>query len=255
VSNEAWREAGLSSLEYCVMLLVVEGKATAPARRSQATRNAKTSPAGHLFRLPTPDSSPSKCHAERKSSRIAIMPTELEEVRHQTACSLELFRKSLTCSRTRPARGVSSSWEHPDKADWCVARTSRRLPGVTETDSSRKACENLVPYSSSQPSVFKTGQLLPVRDLKLLVRDYDVGPHSDRAHWMPPAADKWPQPIAKNVLTILINLSHDTEILKNLAEDDAFLETLLSKVTVRACCCILRAVWMRLPCSRLAHPV
>jgi hypothetical protein len=25
VSNEAWREAGLSSLEYCVMLLVEEG--------------------------------------------------------------------------------------------------------------------------------------------------------------------------------------------------------------------------------------
>jgi len=34
-------------------------------------------------------------------------------------------------------------------------------------------------------------------------------------------------------LTILINLSTDEEVLKCLAEDDAFLETLLAKVTVR----------------------
>ena len=40
------------------------------------------------------------------------------------------------------------------------------------------------------------------------------------------------QPIAKNALTILINLtSHDDDILKSLAEDDAFLLTLLKKVT------------------------
>jgi hypothetical protein len=36
------------------------------------------------------------------------------------------------------------------------------------------AVENLVPYSLSQPSIFKKNQLLPVRDLKLLVRDYAV---------------------------------------------------------------------------------
>lgn len=36
------------------------------------------------------------------------------------------------------------------------------------------AVENLVPYSLSQPSIFKTNQLLPLRDLKLLVRDYAV---------------------------------------------------------------------------------
>ena len=43
------------------------------------------------------------------------------------------------------------------------------------------------------------------------------------------------QPIAKNALTMLVNLSSDDEILKNLAEDDAFLETLLSKVMVCRC--------------------
>lgn len=40
------------------------------------------------------------------------------------------------------------------------------------------------------------------------------------------------QPIAKNVLTILINLSADEEVLETLVEDDSFLETLLAKLTV-----------------------
>ena len=36
------------------------------------------------------------------------------------------------------------------------------------------ACETLVGFSTSQPSLFKRQQLLPVRDLKLLTRDYTV---------------------------------------------------------------------------------
>ena len=39
-------------------------------------------------------------------------------------------------------------------------------------------------------------------------------------------------PIAKNALTILINISEDKEILKSLAEDDLFLESLLYRITV-----------------------
>ncbi|PGH17524.1 hypothetical protein AJ79_01124 [Helicocarpus griseus UAMH5409] len=73
------------------------------------------------------------------------------------------------------------------------------------------ACENLVGFSISQPSLFKAHQLLPVRDLKLLAKDY--------------------APIAKNAWTMLVNLSGDEEILKELAEDDAFLETIMNKVT------------------------
>ncbi|KAF2096964.1 DUF383-domain-containing protein [Rhizodiscina lignyota] len=73
------------------------------------------------------------------------------------------------------------------------------------------AVEHLVGYSTAQPSVFKTGQLAPVKDLKLLVKDYE--------------------PIAKNVLTILINISNDQEVLHNLATDDAFLESLLARIT------------------------
>lgn len=44
------------------------------------------------------------------------------------------------------------------------------------------------------------------------------------------------QPIAKNALTILVNVSHDGEILENLAGDDAFVETLLKKITVCFVC-------------------
>lgn len=61
-------------------------------------------------------------------------------------------------------------------------------------------------------TLFKRNQLEPVKDLKLIVKDYAA--------------------IAKNGLTILINISHDAEVLKPLADDDAFLETLLSRITV-----------------------
>ncbi|KAK3112998.1 Protein hgh1 [Teratosphaeriaceae sp. CCFEE 6253] len=74
------------------------------------------------------------------------------------------------------------------------------------------ATENLVGYSTTQPSLFKRNQLEPVRDLKLLIKDY--------------------VPIAKNALTILVNISEDGEVLKSLAEDAAFLEQLLKRVTV-----------------------
>lgn len=40
------------------------------------------------------------------------------------------------------------------------------------------------------------------------------------------------KPIAKDALTILINISKDPDVLALLAEDDAFLETLLVRVTV-----------------------
>ncbi|KAJ6021680.1 hypothetical protein N7540_007184 [Penicillium herquei] len=72
------------------------------------------------------------------------------------------------------------------------------------------ACATLVGYSS-QPALFKSQQFLPITDLKLLTRDYP--------------------PIARSALTILVNLSGDEEILKILAEDDVYIETLLSKLT------------------------
>ncbi|KAL8678423.1 MAG: hypothetical protein Q9186_005231 [Xanthomendoza sp. 1 TL-2023] len=73
------------------------------------------------------------------------------------------------------------------------------------------AAENLIPYSKTQPAIFKTGQLTPIRDLKLLVKDYP--------------------PIATSALTILTNISSDLEILKSLAEDNVFLESVLNRIT------------------------
>ena len=40
------------------------------------------------------------------------------------------------------------------------------------------------------------------------------------------------QPIANSALTILINISTDLEILKSLAEDDSFLESIFHRITV-----------------------
>lgn len=36
------------------------------------------------------------------------------------------------------------------------------------------AIENLEPYSTSEPSIFKTDELLPVKHLKFLIRDDPV---------------------------------------------------------------------------------
>jgi hypothetical protein len=36
------------------------------------------------------------------------------------------------------------------------------------------AAENLVPYSTEQPSIFKAEELLPVKHLKFLIRDIPV---------------------------------------------------------------------------------
>jgi hypothetical protein len=44
----------------------------------------------------------------------------------------------------------------------------------------------------------------------------------------------FPQPIAKNAVTILVNLSADPEVLEALATDDAFVESVLSRLLVRA---------------------
>ena len=71
----------------------------------------------------------------------------------------------------------------------------------------------MVGFSTAQPSLFKRNTLEPISDLKLLIKDYT--------------------PIAKNALTMLINVSDDPEVVKTCMDDDVFLESLLKKVTVR----------------------
>ncbi|KAK4146798.1 protein HGH1 [Dichotomopilus funicola] len=72
------------------------------------------------------------------------------------------------------------------------------------------ATENLVPYSTEQPSIFKTEELLPVKHLKFLIRD-----HPD---------------IAEHALTILVNLTADRSVLEFVATDDRFLGFLLTNL-------------------------
>lgn len=94
-----------------------------------------------------------------------------------------------------------------------------------------QATENLVSYSKTQPAIFKTGQLSPVRDLKLLVKDYSVC----RCLSIQPTllvTHALQKPIAHSALTILINISADPEILESLAEDDLFLESIFNRITV-----------------------
>ncbi|KAI1394087.1 DUF383-domain-containing protein [Hypoxylon trugodes] len=74
------------------------------------------------------------------------------------------------------------------------------------------ATEHLVPYSTSQPSLFKSDNLTPVKNLKLLVKDHPK--------------------IAEHVITILINLAADKEILENLATDERFLDEILRQIII-----------------------
>lgn len=103
---------------------------------------------------------------------------------------------------------IPASRQHADQTDW----SDEPLHPTTKHISHCAAAEHLVGYSQANPTLWKRNQLEPIRDLKLLVKDY--------------------APIAKNALTILINVSADAEVQKALAKDDEFLETLLSRITV-----------------------
>ncbi|PSK55881.1 Protein HGH1 [Elsinoe australis] len=73
------------------------------------------------------------------------------------------------------------------------------------------AAENLLGFSTAKQDLFKRNQSEPIRDLKLLIKDYP--------------------PIAKNAITMLINLSEDAEVLKNLTTDEKFTESLFARIT------------------------
>lgn len=81
------------------------------------------------------------------------MPTELEEVRHVSVSS-NIF--------------IANSWS-PQLVGF-VAHPNPQIRLV--------AAENLVPYSTAEPSVFKASQLQPIKNLKVLVRDHPVSPQS-----------------------------------------------------------------------------
>lgn len=74
----------------------------------------------------------------------------------------------------------------------------------------QSALELLVPFSCKNSAIFKSNQLLPVRNLIPLVRDY--------------------KQISKNALIILMNLSPDAEIQELLALDGGLFKTLLNQL-------------------------
>ncbi|KAI1158200.1 hypothetical protein F5B18DRAFT_642075 [Nemania serpens] len=74
------------------------------------------------------------------------------------------------------------------------------------------AAEHLVPYSISEPNIFKAENLKPVQNLKLLIKDH---PNT-----------------AEHIITILVNLSVDHEILENLSSDDKFISEVLRQIIV-----------------------
>ncbi|KAK4165878.1 hypothetical protein QBC43DRAFT_314435 [Cladorrhinum sp. PSN259] len=76
------------------------------------------------------------------------------------------------------------------------------------------AIEHLVPYSLSQPSIFKTEDLLPVKHLKFLVKDIPKN--------------------AGHALTILINLTSDQKVLEYVADDENFLDVVVSYLVAPA---------------------
>lgn len=86
------------------------------------------------------------------------------------------FLRLTYCSCGITARRVPPPWKYSDKTDRCASQLHSDYKPEEHwlIVSELVAVANLVGFSTSQPSLFKRQQLLPVRDLKLLVRDYSV---------------------------------------------------------------------------------
>lgn len=85
------------------------------------------------------------------------MPTELEEV------SISIHTEYIYHSTT----------DQPKQLVGFIASPNPQIRKL--------AIENLVPYSTAEPSVFKDGELTPVKNLKILIRDHPVYIHSREA--------------------------------------------------------------------------
>ena len=101
------------------------------------------------------------------------MPTELEEVLQHESVILQQLLISSNASQlveflhhgNTQIRQIGTAPPHTG--------TSPTFPN-NDAHPLFSAAENLLPYSKTQPSIFKTAQLAPVKDLKLLVKDYTV---------------------------------------------------------------------------------
>jgi hypothetical protein len=95
------------------------------------------------------------------------MPTDLEDV------SVPLVPPSDSANTYYLARRIPPSWQYSDQADWYIPQQTVAYSRKVLRQST--AVETLVGYSSSNHAMFKINELEPIRDLKLLVKDYNVG--------------------------------------------------------------------------------
>ncbi|KAK1818573.1 Protein hgh1 [Friedmanniomyces endolithicus] len=124
-----------------------------------------------------------------------------------------LTKKSISLSSSSIT--ATPKFDKSVRRDRSSIRQALRTTDEDVTDQlQHTAAQELVAYSTAELWLFKRNQLEPVKDLKLLVKDY--------------------APIAKNALTILVNISEDKEVLNNVVEDEAYLELLLKRVTSQA---------------------
>ncbi|KAI9158279.1 Protein HGH1 [Paramyrothecium foliicola] len=93
----------------------------------------------------------------------------------------------------------------PTELEELVSFIASRSPQIRQL-----AVVNLVPYSTTEPSVFKAANSQPIKNLKVLVRDHPS--------------------ISEYAITILVNLSGDREVLELLATDEKFMEYVFSRL-------------------------
>ena len=93
------------------------------------------------------------------------------------------------------------------------------------------AGEGLIPYSVSDPSIFKAEDLKPIKHLKTAIQDHHVRCHSSSKPLLIHTLTII-QKVAEHALTILINLTGDPEILEAVATDETYKERLLAKIVV-----------------------
>lgn len=129
----------------------------------------------------------------------------------QVASELEI---SISINHANRTRGGKKDPIYPHEKN-SVELTPHQLVGFIAHPNPQIrqiAAENLVPYSTAQPSIFKTDSLTPIKHLKFLIRD---------------------QPkIAEHAITILINLtSNEPDVLENVATDARFLGIAIGLLT------------------------
>ncbi|KAI5463823.1 hypothetical protein BGZ63DRAFT_200679 [Mariannaea sp. PMI_226] len=72
------------------------------------------------------------------------------------------------------------------------------------------AIVNCVPYSTTDPALFKSEELKPIKNLKILTKDHPS--------------------VSEHAINILVNLSGDQEVLESLATDEGFLDTVFARI-------------------------